>query len=56
MRTLELIKALNDSELKEMEYKLNDGKRQNLLQLFRYLKKFRGEEKAPSISEILKKC
>lgn len=55
MRTMHLVKALTDFELKEMERELSDGKRQNLLQLFRYLKKFRAEEKAPSVSEILKK-
>lgn len=55
MRTLHLIKSLSDSELKEVELLLNEGKRQNLLLLFRYLKKWRPAEKAPSVAELLKK-
>lgn len=54
MRTFYLIKSLNDTETKEVELLLNDGKRQNLFSIFRYLKKHDHQENPPAIQDILK--
>ncbi|MFN8286301.1 MAG: hypothetical protein U0V74_06080 [Chitinophagales bacterium] len=54
MRTFHLVKAFTESELKEVEKLLNDGKRQNLLSLFRYLRKRREQPEKPTVNDLLK--
>ncbi len=52
MRTLELIKALSDSEVKEVERLLSGGKREGLLRLFKELKKYASKTEKPSHEEL----
>ncbi len=55
MRTLELIKALSDPEIKEVEKLLSGGKREGLLLLFKELKKYAGKAEKPTHEELFTK-
>ena len=55
MRTLDLIKALSEKELKLIEHELVSGKRKTLLPLFKELKKLRQKETKPDRTELYKK-
>lgn len=52
MRTLELIKALSDAEIKEVEGLLSGSKREGLLRLFKELKKYAIKSDKPSHPEL----
>lgn len=55
MRTLDLIKALSDSEIKEVEKLLSGGKREILLKVFKELKKYATKADEPSHEELFEK-
>lgn len=55
MRTLELIRALTDTEIKEVELLLSGGKREGLLRLFKELKKYTSRAEKPKHEELFAK-
>lgn len=55
MRTHQLVQSLTESEIAEVELLLNDGKRRNLLALFKHFKKYRQKDAAPAVKDLLQK-
>jgi hypothetical protein len=55
MRTLDLIRALSDTDIKAIERSLTGGKRENLRQFFKGLKKYAAKSDEPTHKEIYEK-
>lgn len=54
MRTLDLIKALSETEIADVTHLLSENKRESLLLLFMELKKYRQKEEEPESSKLFK--